>query len=182
MPYGSGSQFDTTIKVWNTTTWRLVYTYTGHMYPIFYAEFLNDTTIASCSIDQTIQIWRIGGQNAYIRNITIVPNFVFGPNGPSSSIQSTPTTLKLLPNNLLASGDLSGVIYIWNLTSSSLFPLVEKVINAHTSIILQFELVSDELMASAADDSTIKIWNITTSPITLVNTLDVGQPFGVFTS
>ncbi len=169
MPFGSGEKLETIVKVWNTTNWRLVHTHTGHNYPIFYAEFLNDTTMASCSLDQTIQIWKINGQSSsqYIKTIEI-NSFYFG----TSSLKSTPTSLKLLPNYKLASGDFSGTIYIWNLNSSSLFPLVEKITNAHTAIIYQFELVSDELLASASGDRTIKVWNITMAPMTLLYTLD----------
>lgn len=124
--------------------------------------------MASCSLDQTIQIWKINGQISSQNIKTIeINSFYFGTTSPS-----TPTSLKLLPNEKLASGDLSGTIYIWNLNSSSLFPLVQKVTNAHTAIIYQFELVSDELLASASGDGTIKIWNITMVPMTLLYTLD----------
>jgi WD40 repeat protein len=142
--------FDFTVKVWNTTTWRLVHTH-KHLDVVLGVEFLNGTTVASCSADKTIQIWSIGS-NAYIRI----------PIGSMSDL-NTPTALKLLPNNLLAMGDYSGNILIWRVSA-----VVSRVIGAHASLIYQFELVSDELLASSSGDKTIKIWNITTTPISLV--------------
>lgn len=50
---------DTTVKIWNTTDWNLIATFTGHMGSVYTIEQINDTTMASSSFDTSIQVWTI---------------------------------------------------------------------------------------------------------------------------
>ena len=48
---------DTSVKIWNTTDWSLIATFTGHTGSVYTIEQVNETTLASSSYDTTVQVW-----------------------------------------------------------------------------------------------------------------------------
>jgi phospholipase A-2-activating protein len=52
----SGSE-DTTIKIWDSSTWELKRTLTGHISYVTSLAVLQNGDLASGSYDQTLKIW-----------------------------------------------------------------------------------------------------------------------------
>ena len=50
---------DNFVKIWNTTEWTLVTTYTGHQDEVWALDYLVNNTIATGASDKTIQIWDV---------------------------------------------------------------------------------------------------------------------------
>ena len=85
---------DKSVKLWNTTTWNLIFSYTGHSNYVFDVAYLGNDLYASGSSDNTIQIWQL-------------------PSGlmmQSINVAAALRCLQLLPNGNLASGDTSSNI------------------------------------------------------------------------
>ncbi len=53
----SGS-YDRTIKIWNSTSFKVIQTLTGHLGEINDLKILPNSNIVSCSVDKTIKIWK----------------------------------------------------------------------------------------------------------------------------
>ena len=141
--YLASSSKDNSVKIWNTTDWKLITTYTGHSHFVYGLEFIGDDTIASASWDTTIQIWSIKtGKHIKTLNVGVYVSCVI-----------------LLTNGLLASGDDSGRIKIWNLTNSSIIATLDR----HSGYVYDLALVNEQTLASASADKTVIIWNLTSS-------------------
>jgi WD40 repeat protein len=53
---------DALVKIWNISNpiqWSLIQTYTHHWSQVFGVEFINEDTIASSALDNSIRLWSI---------------------------------------------------------------------------------------------------------------------------
>jgi len=64
--------------------------------------------------------------------------------------------IKRLSPSLMASGDQSGLIIIWNWLNGS---LVHKL-NAHIGFVYSLDLYDDKTLISGSQDKKLKLWNI----------------------
>ena len=141
--YLASTSNDNTVKLWNTTTWNLVYNFTGHSYWTYDVIFLSNTnSYASGSVDGTIQIWQI--DVGLVRSINVGYEIL---------------CLDVLPNGNLIGGDNYGTIKTWNPLTSALVSTYTKV---HKGAVFDFEIINNQVIASCSWDYTIVIWNVTT--------------------
>ena len=159
----------------------MIQNYTGHSDHVYALESINADSMASGSLDQTIQIWSISSGQT-LRTI----------NTPSGVI-----SLLLLNNGFsLASGLNNGQIYIYNINNGNLGSsyiahsgsvwdllmlgsdllassggntiLVRNLttntnklnLNGHSARVNRIKLVSLNTLASSSGDNTIKLWNL----------------------
>ena len=73
--------------------------------------------------------------------------------------------LKLIKNDVLASGSADGRIFLWNLTSNSI-----EFNFSHASEVNDMVLLDNQTLISCSDDKTIKIWSL--SNYSLAKTLN----------
>ena len=127
---------DYTASVWAvnklTLDLSLIQKYRGHRGDVMCVEFLDQDTLATGSIDKTIQVWSIS-KGALIRKIQL-----------SSWIMS----LQLLQNGLLSSGDLAGNIKAWNYSTGSLV----FTLTGHKGSVNALALAGNNVLASGSDD------------------------------
>ncbi len=145
--YVATSSRDQTVKIWSTSNWTLIITY-SHVRDVYALEWLDADTLASCGYDyEPIKIWAMSTGHT---RLSIAAGL---------SIWS----LKLLNNKIhLAAG--SGYpyngIYIYNINDGSLVSRLQ----GHTHVVWDLFQISDELLASAGGyDQTVRIWNLTTN-------------------
>ena len=148
---------DRTVKIWNISiisNWVLVRKYEGHTGGVYGLEYINADTIASGSLDFTIQIWSI---STGFTNMSI---------NTGSSVRS----LCLLTNVFrLAAGLQNGNINVYDIRNGdNLFNL-----NKHTNMVECLALINDELLASSSVYTTIIVWNLRE----LINSLSFGTNF-----
>jgi WD40 repeat protein len=124
---------DNTVRIWNLSTMNLLLTYNGHIDDVQCVEFIDGNTIASGSVDMSLQIWQIK-DGKLLRKIKFT---------------TWVTSLLLLRNGLLASGDFSGRIRMWDVTTgTNVFSLASPQAGAINSMIT----VGNSQMASGAND------------------------------
>ena len=148
---------DNNVKIWNTKTWSLIRNYTEHTDSTYGLEYILNDKIASGSY--TINIWKIStGQTLKIINVGYLV-----------------LALQLLTNGLLASGDSSGLVKLWNVTNGELV----QTLQGHTGNVNDLVLINDLVLASSSDDRTIRLWNIQT--LKMINVLKghTDQVFGL---
>jgi WD40 repeat protein len=177
---------DRTVKIWNpNTNYTLIRTYTGHSSDVYGLEWIDQDTIASLSIDGTIQIWFIstGSIQRTINNfgygLKMLSNGFFlaigtgtGPiciyNINTGDLISTLTghslavyDLILINNSTMASSGIDQTIRIWDLTTMT----QKLILNGHTDRVIGLKLLSFEILGSSSYDTTIKIWNTTSGEL-----------------
>jgi WD40 repeat protein len=169
---GSASA-DNTVKIWNTTDWSLVLTYTGHKADVYDVRMLDESTnlVASGSNDYTIHIW-----NAIPSLYNLSPQAlrVITTDSPLRCLKYLP-----MPFGLLASGHMNGNIYLWNyMTGSKMFTL-----SSHTSQVNDFELMLNAfltpLLASSSGDTSVIIWDLMTMSLLYKLTGHTAQVYGL---
>lgn len=140
---------DKTVKIWNISIiskWVLVRKYEGHTGGVYGLEYINADTIASGSLDCTIQIWSIR-TGLTIRTINVGLNL-------------NVLTLQLLSNSFyLATGVTSGLIIVYDINDGS----VKSTLSGHESQTMDFVLIGSDFLASSSCDKTIRLWNLTTN-------------------
>ena len=166
---------DNTVKIWNTTDWSLVLTYTGHTRDVYDVRMLDESTnlVASGSDDYTIHIW-----NA-------IPS-LYNSSPQALRVITTDSGLKCLkylpmPFGYLASGHLNGNIYLWDyMTGSKMFTL-----SGHTAQVNDFELMLNDpqspLLASSSGDKSIIIWDLMSMSLLYKLTSHTSQVYGLDT-
>jgi WD40 repeat protein len=127
-----------------TSSWRCLYTLTGHRNAVTAVAFSPDgENLVSASQDQTIEVWwRKTGKRWY--TLTGHTNWV--------------TTLAFSPNGeMLASGSRDNTVEIWDMTKGKRwFTLI-----GHTDGVEKVAMSPDgNLLASASRDHTIKLWDL----------------------
>ena len=144
MPNGviGSTSSDTTAKVWDTRTWELISSYTGHTDIVFTLEYIRPDVIATGANDGMIHIWYISTGEG-IRTIT---------NVNSAPVQS----LQLLPNGQLASGDQDYIIHIWDINTGTLI----RTMHGNTNYVDDLALMSDYILAASSGDGLVYVYDL----------------------
>ena len=155
----SASQ-DKTIKIWSTSDWSLIRTYTQHSNWTGGLEYIREDTLASGSGDGTIQIWSISN----------------GETLSTIKVDSGVWALQILPTGMLASGDHKGKIKFWKIDSGSL----EQALNGHKDSVNDLALVNnDQILASSSDDKTVRLWDLKTGAVIRVLSDHTNSVYGL---
>jgi WD40 repeat protein len=185
--------WENTIEMWNSTTFQLVHTLTGHTGRVSALTFVpSNLNIISSSMDKTIKIWNS-------TSFELIQT-LYGHTGGVSN-------LVILDDTLLISGSYDLSIRKWNLTSFSqiniitavswinslvILPTNKNLIAAFTNIISiresnQLDLIIEwtghsktinvlaiqpntNYIISGSEDQTVKVWQ-SESPYQLIQTL-----------
>jgi len=167
----SGSS-DTTIKIWDLSTFELVTTLKGHTYAV-YSVAVSGKYIISGSRDKTIKIWDLS-------TFKLVATLEGHTNDVNSVVVSSVfNTANKFGNNIskqyIISGSRDRTIKIWDFST---FELVETL-EGHTDtvwsvavsgIINTSDNIEKQYIISGSFDNTIKIWDLST--FKLVATLE----------
>ncbi|PLZ80949.1 hypothetical protein CEN44_29050 [Fischerella muscicola CCMEE 5323] len=191
---------DKTIKLWDTTTGRVIKTLTGHNNGVYSIAFSPDgKTIASGSADNTIKLWDVTtGQ--VIKTLTghnnEVYSVVFSPDGKTIASSSVDNTIKLWDittgqiiktltghegtvnsitfspdGKTIASGSVDQTIKLWDVVAGKAI----KTLTGHVDTVNSVVFSPDgNLIASASDDKTIKFWDVTTGKARTLTGYDTG--------
>ncbi|MBP5974962.1 protein kinase [Brasilonema sp. CT11] len=139
----SGS-FDTTVKLWNLSTRKEIFTLEGNAGSVYSVATSPDgRTVASGNGDKTIKLWNLfTGQQIY----TLY--------GHSSSVES----VAISPDSkMLASGSFDGSIKLWDLPSGREIATLKE----HSGAVKSVAFSPDgQILASGSEDNTIKLWNL----------------------
>jgi WD40 repeat protein len=138
----SGSN-DKTIKLWSTTTGKVIKTFYGNN-SVKILLFINNQSFASVSSDEIIRLWNTttGDQMKQLNETILVPVL----------------SLLLLNDGRLVSGSNDGKIRFWNTTSGK---IIQKIIIGHPIICLLL-LNNNKIIASSSTNHIIILWNTTT--------------------
>jgi WD40 repeat protein len=144
----SGS-YDNTIKIWDSSTGKVIRTLTGHSEFVRSVAFSSDgKTIASGSYDNTIKIWD-SSTGKVIRTLT----------GHSSPVYSVAFSSD---GKTIASGSYDNTIKIWDSSTGKLI----RTLTGHSSPVYSVAFSSDgKTIASGSEDKTIKIWDSSTGKV-----------------
>lgn len=147
----SGSD-DNSVKIWNVKTGTLLYSLSAGGGPILALDQLSNGYLVQGNSDPappdanepSIRFWNLTTQTL----VYTIPT----PHGNNQI-----NFLKVLPNNMLASGSNSpsGNLIIWDTTN---FTQIRSLVG-HTDHVLVLELLSSGFLASGSHDHTCKIWN-----------------------
>ncbi|XP_043475766.1 F-box/WD repeat-containing protein 1A-like [Leptopilina heterotoma] len=144
--YIASGSTDTTIKLWNRSTFRIHSTLTGHIRGITCLKYENNI-IVSGSADQTIRIWKVDtlcclkelkDHYEMVRSITFNEKYII-------------------------SGSKNEKIKIWDMVAcldptSNPRELCFRTLNASNGLILKIKM-DDHKILSSANDGKIKIWD-----------------------
>ena len=163
--YLAAGHDDGTIEIWNINTGSLIRSFSTSLYAIRELETLNNELLSSAS-ETTVRVW----------NLTSV-TVLFSLTGHTSSVYA----LKRISMNLIASGDISGFVIIWDWVMGVLV----KTLPGHgfSAIIHGLDLLSSDILMSGSQNGMIDFWNISAGfqLIQTFNTLysiTVLAPFG----
>ncbi|KAL3492213.1 WD40-repeat-containing domain protein [Aspergillus germanicus] len=138
---------DGAIKVWDTSTGKLIHTFEGHLAGVSTISWAPDgATIASGSDDKTIRLWNVltgkAHRTPFLGHHNYVYSIAFSPKG-----------------NMLASGSYDEAVFLWDVRSAR----VMKSLPAHSDPVSGIDVVWDgTLIASCATDGLIRIWDTAT--------------------
>ncbi|WP_193196502.1 serine/threonine-protein kinase [Nostoc sp. MG11] len=183
----SGSD-DRTIKLWNLSTGKEIYSLRNHSGWIWNIAFAPDgKTLASASADKTIKLWNLS-TGKEIRTLEGHSNGVaavaFSPDGKTLASGSLDKTIKLWnlitgkeirtleghsqaaatvafspDGKTLASGSWDKTIKLWDLATGK----VIRTQKGHSELVLSVAFSPDgKTLASGSKDKTIKLWNLAT--------------------
>jgi eukaryotic-like serine/threonine-protein kinase len=144
---------DSTVKIWDTQTGKLVFTLKGHGDSASSVAFSSDgKTLASASRDQTTRIWDLNtGKNARTLKTGSRENGVvaLGPKG-----------------DLLATNEDNKTVTIWDLKSGK--PTFALPASTEHVLSLAFSPDGNYLAcgSSGAPRDTLKVWNVQTGQVT----------------
>lgn len=137
----AGQSSSGTINVWNVQTGSVDLNLTADAYSL---EELWNGLLASSGSDLTLKIWNLTDGN-------LVNSVKLNSKREQYFLKQTNV------HNYLASGEITGKIYIWN---TSTYTIVNTLIG-HTSNIYFMITFGNGLLVSVASDSYVRLWNIT---------------------
>ncbi|QVM07346.1 WD domain protein [Coccidioides posadasii str. Silveira] len=138
---------DGTIRVWNSSTGKLIHTFEGHLGGISTLCWSPDGTfIASGSDDKSIRLWNVltGKQHPtpFLGHHNYIYSIAFSPKG-----------------NMLVSGSYDEAVFLWDVRSAR----VMRSLPAHSDPVAGIDFIRDgTLIASCASDGLIRIWDSAT--------------------
>jgi WD40 repeat protein/tRNA A-37 threonylcarbamoyl transferase component Bud32 len=185
-----------TIKIWETTTGKLIRTLEGHSIYVHSVAFSPDGKfLASGSLDGTIKIWETA-TGELIRTLEehsgTVDSVAFSPDGKYLASGSSDKTIKIWETatgelirtleghsgfvnsvafspdgKYLASGNYDNTIKIWETATGKLI----RTLEGHSDYVNSVAFSPDgKYLASGSSDNTIKIWETATGK--LIRTLE----------
>jgi WD40 repeat protein len=131
---------DKTIRIWSLSLYQCFKTLQGHSDNVTCLEIYSKDLLLSGSTDKTIRIWSIESGNCLNKIIN----------------DSRIRCLKLLPNNLLISGN-NIYLKIWKIDESKSISFV-KFIEGHMDTIFDVKLMQNLNLVSCSGDGCIKLW------------------------
>ena len=174
---------DKMIKIWNTNTWSLIKTLSGHTSNVFQIDQIDSDTLVSASMDMTYRVWSIstGTQIAshtftnqvYAVKIISSGLLAVGLDAKNNNLQIYNWTMgtmvtnfvghtdsvfniEILDSRYIASASADKTAMVWDLTGSN--PL-KYTLGGHNSLVNSVKLLSSSLLATDSNDNTIIIWN-----------------------
>ncbi|EPS32051.1 hypothetical protein PDE_07010 [Penicillium oxalicum 114-2] len=135
---------DAAVKVWDTLTGRLIYTFEGHLAGISTIAWSPDGQwIASGSDDKTIRFWNVNTGRAHSKIFQGHHNYVyqiaFAPKG-----------------NILVSGSYDEAVFVWDVRRAR----VMRSLPAHSDPVAGIDVVHDgTLIVSCALDGLVRVWD-----------------------
>ncbi len=142
--YVASASADMTVNIWNTLTLTSIQRYTSHTNTVRSLDQIDNDTMVSGSMDQTIRIWRIStGETLKTINVNAIvyvirvfsieyKQIVCGKGGSSNNLQ------------------------IYNYETGNL----TKTLIGHTNAVYSIEMLSEQFMASGSSDQKVIIWDL----------------------
>jgi WD40 repeat protein len=191
---GSGGLFkgDNTVRVWQSSTGKLLHTLTGHTKQVIGVLFAPDgSSLASWAADEAVGIWELpSGKKLGVLSHEGVLVVLFAPQANVIATAGPPflklwrrtgkkrartlhghtgyiSSMAFAPDgHTLVSGDSGGTIRIWQVDGGACL----HVLHGHTGIVSSVAFSPDgKFLASGSWDKTVKIWR--TSDGTCIETL-----------
>ena len=139
----SGSM-DTTVRLWDAASGRLVRTLEGHTAWVRSVAFSPDGwLLASGSSDKTVRLWD-AASGQLVRTLE-------GHTGRVLSVAFSPD------GRLLASGGRDWTVRLWDVQTGQLVRTLEGHTNSVNSVVFSPD---GRLLASGSDDGTIRLWGV----------------------
>ncbi len=182
--YVASSSNDRAVNVWDTLTFTSIRKYTNHTSFVMSLDQIDNDTMVSGSLDDTIHIWRIStGETVKIINVGADVNvvrvfsieykkIVCGTFGTSNNLQiynyqtgyliqtlightSSVWSIEMLSEQFMASGSNDKRVIIWDLSSYS----IKYTLTGHNSAVYCIKRLSSNLIASGDGSGKIIVWN-----------------------
>ncbi len=188
LPYKNGyvasASKDNTVNVWNSLSWTSIQRYANHTHIVYSLDQIDNDTMVSGSVDNTIRIWRIStgetlkvisvGWPVFVVRVFSIDSkqIVCGTAGTSnilhiynydtgqlirthSGYSSSVLSIEMLSDQFMASGGADGSFFIWDLSSYS----IKYNLIGHTDYVTCIKRLSSSLIASGDYNGLIIIWN-----------------------
>ena len=147
------------VGIWNLNNGTILINLKGHNGQVISLELINQTILASGSMDCSIKLWDL---TTWTIKLTI-------PNAHKKSVNC----LKLISKGILASGSWDSTIKIWNTLDGT---IIKTLSTLYQTWVFNLNLISEDILVSNCDDHTIKMWQISTG--LLIKTLATSiEPF-----
>ncbi len=182
--YVASASRDTTVKIWDTLTWTSIQRYTNHTSWVRSLDQIDNDTMVSGSMDQTIRIWRIStGETLKIINagadVIVVRVFsieykliICGKRGTIDNLQiynyetgnlfqtlighsNDVNSIEILSEQSMASGGLDLKVIIWDLFSYS----IRYNLTGGNTLVSCIKRLSSNLIASGDWNGLIIVWD-----------------------
>jgi WD40 repeat protein len=179
------------IAIWNSNNGNLKYVLPGHSTNILSILILDENLIASRDLNQ-IKIWdlltktlkhnlntnhisHLINHNIYITTghysgLIQIWNCLNGSilHNITAHLKQISCLLFSIDTQILISSDVSGLIKVWNHSSSNLIKHV-YTLKGHNKVVTSLSLLNKHnLLASSSTDKTIKIWNLNNGQLEFV--------------
>jgi WD40 repeat protein len=152
LPYKSGymasASEDKTVNVWNTRTLTSIRRYTNHTHWVYSLDQIDNDTMVSGSIDNTIRIWKIStGETLLIINVGVQVNMV--------------KVFSIEYKQIVCCTSQSINLQIYDYQTGAL----NRTLNGHSNYVRSIEMLSEQFMASGGDDQKLIIWDLSSYTI-----------------